>query len=117
VELKRARSWLYVLGLTVTCVAACTKQLPAEYDEAKVKEIVRPGAARGVIVSSFGKPVYEASTEDGGVVLIYRMRPRHSTEKNAFGGFEVYLRNDKVVGWDRITSDTRTYDRKETPPR
>ena len=102
-------------AMFLTCVAlllmSCEKpRVHSDYDEATVKKLVVPGTTRSEIYSYFGKPLYETKTSNGETVLIYH-RPTKSfrtedllADKGGFSGFEVYFRDDKVLGWEPIIS-------------
>jgi hypothetical protein len=90
---------------------SCAKHRDArDYEEVDVKTFVTPGISRSVLVSRFGAAELETTAADGTVVLIFH-RPtiyvngkEHLADKEGFTGFKVYLRDDKVLSWDAITS-------------
>ena len=102
-------------GMLFGCISlllmSCEKRgVYSDYDEAVVKKLVVPGTTRSEIYSYFGKPMHENKTSNGETVLIYR-RPTQSfrtedlmADKGGFSGFEVYFLDDKVLGWEPITS-------------
>ena len=79
-----------------------------DYDEVFVTKTVKPGMTRAELYSHFGEPVTETKASDGSSVLFYFKHTKHDGAQDIFGGFEVYLNNDKVLGWHAIrTNDSK----------
>lgn len=107
--------WLKRFGLScclLSVVSSCVRSGGelADYDETAVQAFVKPGISRHDVISHFGKPFAETTVADGSIVLIYRKGPKSFAthdlvrDKGGFSGFEVYCRNDIVIGWEPITS-------------
>lgn len=82
----------------------------SDYDEKFVKETIKPEMSRQEVLSHFGNPSIETKTSDSDTILIYR-KPTKSfrqedllNDKGGFAGFEVYFVDDKVIGWNPVTS-------------
>lgn len=96
-----------VLTLTLQIIV-CAQSLRVDYDEGFVAKTVRSGMTREELYSYFGQPVTETKASDSSSVLFYFKRTKHDGAQNIFGGFEVYVRSNKVVGWDAIrTNDSK----------
>jgi hypothetical protein len=96
------------LGLSVfSCRKAAN---PSDYDEQFVKDTIKPGMSRQEVLSYFGKPLIESAAQEGATVMVYRkatksFRTKDMLEdKGGFDGFEVFIRDDKVLEWHPITS-------------
>lgn len=79
-----------------------------DYNEAQVKEFVKPGITRAELSARFGAALSETEDPDGTTVLLYRRGQVYKSakellaDKGGFTGFQV--RENKVVRWDAITS-------------
>jgi hypothetical protein len=95
------------LGGFMSCHAGSASE--ADFTEGEAKAFLRIGVERGAIIGRFGKPMTETTATDGSTVLTF-LRPFSSKPKPSpapihFAGFQVYLRDNKLIHWDPITSD------------
>src|SRR4051794_19499406 len=90
-------------ALFAAVIAGCSERRAPLYSERDVQTFVTVGTPREAIVRRFGDPVDESS--DGAYKILYfrlhSPKPR-VREDNVFGGFEVWLRDDKAVRWEAI---------------
>jgi hypothetical protein len=79
-----------------------------EYTEEQVAALVRPGVPREVILAKFGQPLRESHFPEGYDVMYYIEISSKNREKDyEFGGFEVFIRDGRVVRWEPIHQTTR----------
>ena len=76
--------------------------------EAQVQVRIRPGMTRSEIIQSFGKPTSEEFAQEGRSQLIYMspdfLLPNRTVGQ--FAGFQVFLKDGKVVEWSPVRGDT-----------
>jgi len=95
------------MGAFASCRPESTKQ--NDFTEQDARAVLKIGVERSAIAARFGDPKTEITATDGSTVLRF-LRP-FSTKPNPppapihFAGFQVYLRDNKLVHWDPITSN------------
>jgi hypothetical protein len=98
---------LVCLGGFASSRAGSTNE--TDFTEQEAKAFLKVGLERSAITGRFGNPMTETTATDASTVLTF-LRPFSSKPKPSpapihFAGFHVYLRDNKLIHWDPITSD------------
>jgi hypothetical protein len=100
-------SFFAIFGL-VASLSGCSRHTSARYTEDDVRNFVLPGTSREAIIQRFGEPVIVEKNpkfEDGNTnvdeIILFRLPPSPpgTKEDYVFAGFQVGLKNGKVVDW------------------
>jgi len=94
--------------IAASILAGCVRN-STFYTENEVRKFVKPGMAREAIIERFGEPGqveknprFEDGSRDVDEIIYYSLPVRdwnRHTGENRFTGFQVGLKNRKVVDW------------------
>lgn len=83
--------------------------------EAELRKLIQPGMAASDVKKMFGTPSIVSKNGDS-YSLIYSWPPERNAEPIRMSGFNVFVKNDKVVRWTSIMEEAQsTYPRGPKP--
>jgi hypothetical protein len=104
------RSFLSFLMIVIFGLNCAGCQKPRSFTEEEVKQFIRPGMSKSEIVQHFGKPSSEMDAGNGIITLDYLNRDEPGRLREyEFSGFEVFVRDEKVLRWSAVHSSTSVY--------